>query len=161
MSGGFYLDDGREIWRSSLAICGGLSLISRHARESDFLWRYLFDKSRKCNPFLSLDVRLLTENDQQVFWRAVNKAYAELVGIHGIEGLEAPNSYSYRFLHDLVAAHIEIKAGVIVPDASNKVRDYLNDLDQIWLSNEELDAEYEKYNKSLIDFRSKLVPRRK
>lgn len=75
MAGIVKLEDGSELYASSLGLSGALDAIGQRAQEiNPRLGRWLRDVAKRTAPFMDFDLRELPDGDRATFWLGVEEA---------------------------------------------------------------------------------------
>jgi hypothetical protein len=134
------LENGETLHGSNIGVSGLLILTAREIDPSfsDFR-RWLADVSERTAPFLDFDLRGLSREHRQEFWRAAQRAYDKLVLKFGPDLLERENAYTSNCLHRMLTMHARIPDDI--PGSLPREACYGFDIDfgELWCDDAELE----------------------
>jgi hypothetical protein len=126
-----WLEDGRDLYAPNVGIRGMYACIAEQI-SNDFqdLKNWLFDMSKRCAPFLDMDIRGLTETHRKEFWRAAEVAFEVMLKTYN-NILERPYAYPAHCLKWLLDLHRSIESGE-PPEISKDFDGEMIDLNDLW-----------------------------
>lgn len=135
-----YLDDGRDVGCSNIAIASTYFLIAREVRDRPRLRLWLFDLSEQAAPFFDIDTRALAGADRDEFWAAAQRAFDALAARSTPDFLDQSHAWTGNCLHRMLMERAKILGGdPPPPDARAAILSIDIERDR-WLTDDQAEA---------------------